>query len=94
VGGNREERIEKVFCSELAAVFYRDVIRNFYPTTTFFNERLDLYRNVSNIIPEQFGSGAGLSDLLRGVAEPELPLKIIFGENDSEDNIRFCCVMV
>jgi hypothetical protein len=53
----------RVFCSELAALFYQkmDLIS------------CDIMPN--NIIPEELGSGAGVADILRDVAGQDIPLK-------------------
>jgi len=67
---NTTESTQYVFCSELLGLFYRDAINQFHHGKDK-NSLLKLYKNVSNIIPEQFGSGAGNRDLLRGIAEPE-----------------------
>lgn len=70
---NKAERTENVFCSELAALFYREVCHINIP-------------NVSNIIPERFGSAAGEYDLLSGIACPEGVLKYYY--NFTEDDIE------
>jgi hypothetical protein len=86
VGGNKRERTDKVFCSELVGLYYRGVIRTVYDSSDLVRERYRLYENVSNIIPEQFGSGAGDKDLLRGLAGSEIEAKYIF--NLEEEKLK------
>jgi hypothetical protein len=95
-GSNKQERIQNVFCSELCGIFYRQVINEIVLTDeryssihALMNERLRSYANVSNIIPEQFGSGAGADDLLNTLATPEIILKDYF--NHREDDAKFQC---
>ncbi|MDR0753530.1 MAG: hypothetical protein LBE95_02605 [Holosporaceae bacterium] len=72
---NTVENTDKVFCSELCALFYRGVIDTSLEGDEFFQGRRELYGNVSNIIPEQFCSQIGDLDLLLGIAGSEITLK-------------------
>lgn len=76
---NTKERVENIFCSELAAIFYKkmDILKD------------DIISN--NVIPESFGSGAGSYDLLAGFAGDDVPLKVAFEMNDSENTTKTCC---
>ncbi|MDR1234217.1 MAG: hypothetical protein LBJ92_03685 [Holosporales bacterium] len=74
---NQTEDTRKVFCSELAALFYRQAIG------------LNI-KCVSDVIPEEFGSGAGIHDILRGKAGAEIALKQKFVYHD-EDPDQNCC---
>ena len=65
MGLNRVENTKRVFCSELAALFYRDC--GLIPADV----------NVSNVIPEQLSSYALMGDLLHGVANIDIALKIV-----------------
>jgi hypothetical protein len=98
IGANKKEKTDKVFCSELAGIFYRDVIETFYWRSDPIVERLRLYENVSNIIPEQFGSGAGDRDLLQCIAGPELTLKhsldLRLQEAADKSEEGKCCVLI
>jgi hypothetical protein len=65
IGLNKQERSESVFCSELAALFYKRV-------GIISQEIL-----ANNVIPESFGSDAGERfDLLFGKAMPDIALKL------------------
>ncbi|MDR2107396.1 MAG: hypothetical protein LBO73_02670 [Holosporaceae bacterium] len=94
-GANKEERTQNVFSSELCGLFYRSAINDLWTRNSTLsgeslNGLLDLYVNVSNIIPEQFGTGAGANDLLKGLAEPELALKSYFDYIDDDAKIGCC----
>ncbi|MDR3031447.1 MAG: hypothetical protein LBU35_03630 [Holosporales bacterium] len=83
---NKTEKTENVFCSELAGCFYKEcgLIKG----------------NVSNIIPENFGSEADFGDVLKGIAGRDIPLKKkyefkradIKGKGDCGLNIASCCM--
>ncbi|MDR0640359.1 MAG: hypothetical protein LBF65_01325 [Holosporales bacterium] len=73
---NRSENISRLFCSELAALFYRQTMGLNIP-------------NVSNIIPEEFGSKAGIHDLLSGYAGADILLKERFVYHD-----KLSCILL
>ncbi|MDR2723981.1 MAG: hypothetical protein LBB25_02110 [Holosporaceae bacterium] len=74
-GRNNEENTTRVFCSELAGLFYRRVIETYCRGEDSFEQMLRRYRNVSNLIPELYCSQLGDRDLLHGIAGPEIVLK-------------------
>lgn len=73
-GKNKTENTERLFCSELAALFYKK--------TGVISEDT----NVSNITPEYFGTSAGQYDLLSGKASNEIALKEKYTFSDSDIN--------
>lgn len=79
VEANPKERTENVFCSELCACFYRGT--NILPH--------DL--NVSNVIPEFFGSAAKEHDLLAGKALADIPLKAEYDFSECDIDGKGCC---
>ncbi|MDR0640117.1 MAG: hypothetical protein LBF65_00020 [Holosporales bacterium] len=72
---NQSEDTSRVFCSECVALLYRQTLGLNIP-------------NVSNIIPEEFGSAAGEHDVLRGYAGDEIQLKLQFIYDEGYDS---CC---
>jgi hypothetical protein len=77
MAANKTEDIKRLFCSELVALFYR----------TYCGLSIS---NVSNVIPESFGSGAGEYDLLRSIASREIPLKLRHNFS-TPDPDGYCC---
>ncbi|MDR1333775.1 MAG: hypothetical protein LBJ71_01000 [Holosporaceae bacterium] len=75
---NKKENTEKVFCSELAALFYRSTIQAFPLSPLLSKEKvLEKFSNVSNIIPEQFCFSIGKDDVLQGIAGRDISLKYV-----------------
>ncbi|MDR0942519.1 MAG: hypothetical protein LBM19_02815 [Holosporales bacterium] len=73
-GGNETEEEDRVFCSELAALFYEEA-------------KVIADEVASNALPEMFSSRAGENDLLAEKASDEIPLKLQEAdliESDSE----------
>ena len=79
VGANEKERTENVFCSELCACFYKGA------------GLLSPALNVSNVIPEYFGSSAGENDLLAGKALDDVPMKLKYSFSESDVKGKGCC---
>jgi hypothetical protein len=75
ISANLVEDTSRLFCSEMAALLYRTYCGIDIP-------------NVSNVIPESLGSGAGRYDLLQLIADVEIPLKLqyVFPSTDPD-----CC---
>ena len=82
-GRNREERVDRLFCSELAGLFYRGVIETYCMENEYLRSRSGLFHNVSNIIPEQFCSQLGEIDLLNGLAGSEILLKSAIANDET-----------
>jgi hypothetical protein len=74
-GLNDTENTERVFCSELVALFCKNYLGI-------------QIANASNIIPESFGYGAGEDDLLNTYASREIPLKLKY---DFEHTLSGTC---
>ncbi len=62
-GGNKTKQTDRLFCSELTALFYQDL------------KLIDASVNVSNVVPEQLCSKAGKYDLLARFAGPDIKIK-------------------
>ncbi|MDR0677200.1 MAG: hypothetical protein LBF57_00795 [Holosporaceae bacterium] len=74
--GNSKENTSKLFCSEMVALYLRGAIQTYLPPNDFIKRRLELYKNVSNILPEEISSGAGQKyDIMYGVASPDQIVK-------------------
>jgi hypothetical protein len=81
VNANEKEKVDNLFCSEMSALFYRDMITT-VPSVMEYMKVVDvngvtmrLLENVSNIIPEELGSSAGKDDILQYMAYPDTLLK-------------------
>ncbi|MDR1233824.1 MAG: hypothetical protein LBJ92_01575 [Holosporales bacterium] len=77
---NKEEDTRRVFCSELVALFCRQVVG------------INI-ENVSNVIPEMLGSWACAFDILQDKAGAEITLiqKFSFDDDDTEHG---CCLIL